>query len=140
MIIYEIVCNITGERYIGSTSQTLQFRMYKHTYGAKTNHPKSNYKSKEIINRGDYQANILEEGDFGREREQYYLDTLENINDRNAFGRNKQRVRDREKRNGRSKVPKRMEYTKNYKAYQRTWGGDCRSHNNLLMISMDLFE
>jgi len=138
MIIYEIVCNITGERYIGSTNQKLSHRIHKHVYGARSNHPKSNYKSKEIILRDDYQVNILEEGECGKEREQYYLETLENINDRYAVGHNKQRIRDRDR--PRSKNPKRKEYSKNYKAYQRTWGGDERSHNNLLLISLDVFQ
>ena len=138
MIIYEIVCNITGERYIGSTKQKLEYRIQKHRWGAKSNHPTSNYKSKQIMLRGDYQVNIIEEGDFGMEREQYYIETLVNVNDRYAVGYNKQRIRDRDR--PRNKDPKRREFSKNYKAYQRTWGGDCRSHNNLLLISMDLFQ
>ena len=140
MIIYEIVCNITGERYIGSTTQKLSHRLHKHTYGAKSNHPRSNYKSKQIINRGDYQVNILEEGDIDMKREQYYIETLENINDRNAFGLNKQRIKERDKKRSPESMTKRREYSKNYKEYQRTWGGDCRTHNNLLLISLDLFE
>ncbi len=124
MIIYEIVCNITGERYIGSTKNTLKQRIHSHTYGARSNNPRSNYKSKQIIVRGDYQENILEEGDFGKEREQYYIETLPNINDTYAFGINKQRSKDRHR------IMKR---------YIRSWGDD-RRHNNLLRISMDLFH
>jgi len=142
MIIYEIVCNITGERYIGSTTTLLKYRIQKHVYGAKSNHPKSNYRSKEIINRGDYVVNVLEEGEFGMEREQYYMDMLDNINDRQAVGYNMERkkARDKAKDRLRCKDPKRMEYNKIYNAYRRTWGGDCRTHNNLLLISMDLFK
>jgi len=124
MIIYEIVCNISGERYIGSTKNTLNKRMWHHIYNA-TYKGSRNVTSKQIILRGDYQANILEEGDFDRhEREQYYIQTLENINDRNACGRNYKRIRENDNRLTR---------------YKRSWG-DERRHNNLLKISMDVFQ
>lgn len=143
MIIYEIVCNITGERYIGSTKNTLETRMRQHK---RTNDPsrKSYCSSKKIIDRGDYQVNILEKTLFGKEREQYYLDTLPNINRQRANGH---KIRDRK--------PYMTEYNKRYikenkekiglqqkKIYQYkiSWGGYERTNNNLLNISMDLFH
>ena len=54
-IVYEIVCNITGERYIGSTtSKYLSSRISHHR------HQQSTCCSKEIINRNNYCYNILE--------------------------------------------------------------------------------
>lgn len=63
-IIYSIECFITGEIYIGTTTQTLKRRMTKHT--GRDNHTAS----KEIINRDCYMVNILEE----------LIDTPQNIN------------------------------------------------------------
>ena len=151
MIIYEIVCNQTGERYIGSTKLKLNKRMWGHRRKSNTTI------SKQIIIRGDYQVNIIEDGDFGKEREQYYIETLPNINRINACGFDKERERKRKReasKNPENKMRNRerkqkwrennkdksRQYDRNYKAYQRTWGGDCRTHNNLLLISLDLFE
>ena len=64
MIIYEIVCNITGERYIGSTTTSLKLRLKSHK-DMKRRHRCS---SKQIIQRGDFVSRVLEEGDdIGRE-------------------------------------------------------------------------
>ena len=51
-IIYEIVCNITGERYIGSTKRRLNQRMCQHK--------ELRYSSKQIIERNNYTESILE--------------------------------------------------------------------------------
>ena len=84
VIIYEIVCNITGERYIGSTIRSLDERMSNH----KNN--QNNCESKQIINRDDYTKNELESFNTKFElaqilKEQYWLDNIENINKRRAF-------------------------------------------------------
>jgi hypothetical protein len=55
--IYKIVCNITGETYYGSTTQTLAQRITGHRYGAS----KNKYTSREIIERGDYDYVLCEE-------------------------------------------------------------------------------
>ena len=83
VIIYEIVCNITGQRYIGSTIRSLDERMSKHRN-------KLNCESKIIINRGNYTKNELESFNTrfelaGLLKEQYYMDNIENINKRRAF-------------------------------------------------------
>jgi hypothetical protein len=53
--IYEIVCRITGEKYIGSTFQPrLSQRLTKHVSGGNT------CMSKQIIDRGDYFINLIE--------------------------------------------------------------------------------
>jgi hypothetical protein len=153
MIIYEIVCNITGERYIGSTTTSLKKRLSIH----KT--PKNKCSSKQIITRGDYVVNILEEGDFERfEREQYYMNSLPNINQRNAiedmihkkryaieWGRSeagKKYYRDwaRKKRLSCEVSNKERIYAREKARWRSSMGGDERRHNNLLLISMDLFK
>jgi len=77
--IYEIVCNLTGERYIGSTTQTLSQRLGKHRDISNV------CKSKQIIDKGDYYINLLESypcnnKDELRMKEREWFDKLENIN------------------------------------------------------------
>ena len=55
--IYKIVCNITGEQYIGATTQKLSQRLTGHVRRKNTD---KCYKSKDIILRGDYQIILIE--------------------------------------------------------------------------------
>ena len=79
-MIYEIVCNETGERYIGSTFEpTIARRISKHR--AKTN----TCCSKQIICRGNYSYGLLEKIDVEtrdelRMCERKWYDKLQNIN------------------------------------------------------------
>lgn len=77
--IYKIVCNITGEIYIGSTIQTLALRLATHK------HYNNTCTSKQIIERGDYSIELIENytcntRDELHSRERYYIDTLTCIN------------------------------------------------------------
>lgn len=80
--IYEIVCNISGERYIGSTNiKDIRQRISKHKY--------QKCSSKQILDRNDYKVNILENYvcDTRKEllqKEQCYIDNTENINKQDA--------------------------------------------------------
>ena len=90
VIIYEIVCNITGERYIGSTIDSLNRRMTVH------NSKNKRCSSKIIIQRGDYNVNELESFNTKFElaqllKEQYWMDNTENINIQRAFTNQKKR-------------------------------------------------
>jgi len=80
--VYEIVCNQTGERYIGSTQ--LRMCLRKALHKMKTN----GCRSKQIIERGDYVINVLQT-DIPKETlrhiEQEWMDKLESINDRKAY-------------------------------------------------------
>jgi hypothetical protein len=82
--IYEIICNINGERYIGSTIKTLSKRLERHRY------IKNDCKSKQIIERGDYDINLLQSypcnnRDELRIKEREWYDKLENINGDRPF-------------------------------------------------------
>lgn len=76
--IYRIVCNETGEQYIGSTTQSLAQRLACHKC-------KQTCKSKQIIERGNYEMVLIEEcpcenkEQLGR-RERHYIETMECIN------------------------------------------------------------
>jgi hypothetical protein len=58
--IYRIVCNETGEQYIGSTIQSLSRRLAKHVWESKNNQ-EHGCKSFPIIQRGNYQMVLVEE-------------------------------------------------------------------------------
>ena len=60
-ITYCIVCNITGEKYYGSTIRTLKVRLYFHK------HISSKSCAKTIIERGDY--DIYQLGEYETEKE-----------------------------------------------------------------------
>jgi hypothetical protein len=53
-MIYEIVCNITNEKYYGSTKSNIARRMYSHKTAS------SKCTSRQIIDRGDYIFRVLE--------------------------------------------------------------------------------
>ena len=78
-ITYCIVCNVTGEKYYGSTNKTLEQRLSKHKI-------KSNRCcSRHIILRGDYDSYILGEYETIEEaemKEDWYIDNKECINER----------------------------------------------------------
>ena len=80
--VYEIVCNQTGERYVGSTK--LKMCLRKALHKMKTN----GCKSKQIIDRNDYVITILEDNvpaDILRKTEQAWQDKQECVNVRNAY-------------------------------------------------------
>jgi len=143
-LIYQIVCNITNERYIGSTSLSLRKRMCYHR------HKDSHCSSKQILDRGDYTADILEETELEgielRKLEQYYMDTMDCINQQRAYiteEQRKQKIKEKNKRNNkryREKYKDKLnEYDRLYRKYKNSWGGDKRHHNNLLCIDVNLF-
>mgnify|MGYP003634684959 FL=1 len=79
--IYQIVCNITGEVYIGSTKAYLTERMSKHL---KENNM-YDCVSKRIIDRGDYTLSLIENYPCRnkselRWRERYHTETMKCIN------------------------------------------------------------
>jgi hypothetical protein len=84
VIIYEIVCNETGDRYIGSTIKKLNHRILNHC------DDKNKCKSIKIINRNNYKVNELEKFNTRFElcvllKEQYYIDNTININYKRAL-------------------------------------------------------
>lgn len=89
--VYKIVCNITGQIYIGSTCvELLSHRLREHTYACKaflTGKRKSNTSSYKIIEGGDYYIELIENYPchssdelFKREREFYDLYDCINTN------------------------------------------------------------
>jgi len=125
--IYEIVCNINGWRYIGSTTQTLSQRLGKHR------DINNLCKSKLIIEQGDYYINLLQSypcnnKDELRMKEREWYDKLENINgDRpfvsieeykeykhNWYINNFDKIKENNKEHYINNLEKNKEYRKNY--------------------------
>ena len=85
-MIYEIVCNITNERYIGSTFETtLSKRINYHIVDSKKNKETGFCSSKNIINRNNYNYDVLEIINTTsrielRQAERLWYDKLPNIN------------------------------------------------------------
>ena len=78
-ITYCLVCNITGEKYYGSSEKTLEVRMKKHKCKRNT------CVSRQIIERGDYDIYQLCKYDTIEEakmKEKWYIDNKECINER----------------------------------------------------------
>ncbi len=143
--IYCIECIETGEKYIGSTKQKLlSSRIADHKH-------KKSCRSRYIIKRGNWKYYLLEEVEVSQRliREQYYMDTTDKcINKNRAIGYtqkeylevNKDRFKQYRKVYDQLNKDKIKEYHKQLNNYKNTWGGDSRSNNNLLQISLDLFN
>jgi hypothetical protein len=80
-IIYKIICNETNECYVGSTQQSLNQRMSVHKCLAK-----NSCSSKQIIERNNYKAEIIEAVNYGddkkilRQKEREWSDKLDCVN------------------------------------------------------------
>jgi len=116
-MIYEIVCNETGERYIGSTFEpTIARRIAKHR--CKTNR----CISKQIIGRGNYSYGLLEKVDVEtrdelRMCERKWYDKLQNINKRQpyrSFEERKEYYKEHNKEYCEQHKDKKKEYKKEY--------------------------
>jgi hypothetical protein len=96
-ITYCIFCNISGEKYYGSTIQKLHKRISKHISEAKHNMYCS---SKHIINRGDYEVYIIGEyktEEEARMKEKWYIQNKPCINMRQVCVTPEERKKQRKK-------------------------------------------
>jgi len=126
MLIYRIYND--SHNYIGST-KNLYHRIACHKSD------KNECSSRIIIESGKYQVEILEEceEDKREEREQYWIDKYDCVNIKNPV---RKKYWDKVEDN----KLKMKEWKKNDKKYKDSWGGDKRSHNNLLCIDINLFN
>jgi hypothetical protein len=83
--IYKIVCNVTGETYIGATTKKyVSKRLTEHVY--RFNHPELNqYMSKKIIENGNYYIELVElvkceSKDELSKRERYWIENTVCVN------------------------------------------------------------
>ena len=102
-IVYKISCNLTGECYIGSTTQKINRRMECHTREATLEKYKDTCSTCcVIIRRGNWKYDILEtnelEGIELRMKEQEYMDTTDNLVNKWKAHRTQQDNRDEKNR------------------------------------------
>lgn len=124
--IYKIVCNITGEVYIGSTTDTLSSRLSKHKYDI--NNKKTPSMSKHILNRGDYKIELIKDYPCNNRRE-LEEEEQKNINKSNCINKNKsyQSKKEREeyvkewKEDNKDKINKKKRETYNKDKRQDYW-------------------
>ncbi len=95
-IIYCIICNITGEKYYGSTMRTIAKRMSGHRHL-----PGNSCRSRIIIERGDYRVEIIKElwviyKDDLSKIENEYIQNNECINYRNKLPKEEKKERAKE--------------------------------------------
>jgi group I intron endonuclease len=140
--IYRIVCNITGEVYIGSTDRLdLDRRLAEHV-----SHSDREVISKQIIERGNYHIELIEEVICKTKedllwRERYWMEKTDCINVRRPIitkEEHKELISNWEKNNRTS----RLEKQRKHRAYIRSWSfnkylgtGLC-----LLDINPNLFQ
>ena len=122
---YKIYCikDINGLCYIGKTKQSLKDRLCKH----RNHRDRGQYCSSQKLDLDNCEIILLEECDesIASEREQYWINNTDCVNDRNA-------IFDKEHK---------KEYEKQRYKYQNSWGGKPDNNNNsLLKIDIDLFS
>ena len=146
---FKIYCieDINGNKYIGSTCQKyLCQRLSGHRN--KDNTCSSN--KLDLYNSFIYTIEECDE-ENRNEREQYWIDNTNCVNMHNVIHDkkeyHKQYYKDnRDKINENAKQyyidnPEKMkEYKKQLYYYQKSWGGDKRRDNNLLLIDIDVFN
>lgn len=123
-IVYCIVCNITGEKYYGSTIRPLEHRLAKHKRCL-------DCASKQIISRGDFDIYKLSEYETREEakiKEDWYIRNKECIN------KNRVKITDKEKKEYRKEyyeknIEKMQEY--NRKKIECEYCGFIRSKKDL---------
>tara|TARA_R110000796_G_scaffold242701_1_gene364949 strand:- start:58 stop:516 length:459 start_codon:yes stop_codon:yes gene_type:complete len=144
--IYFIYCNITGDIYIGSTTQRLLNRI--------NSHKRDNGTSQQIIQRGDWFYELIEDYPCDKRedllwRERYWMDKSRNcfnvINVENPI--RTQEEKDSYKKNW--ELQKYYQYTRNERRREirdwiKSWGnyqGKTQLwDNNLLNIDLTLFQ
>tara|TARA_R110000824_G_scaffold398459_1_gene602542 strand:+ start:1772 stop:2188 length:417 start_codon:yes stop_codon:yes gene_type:complete len=135
--IYCIECLETGEKYIGSTRKKyLSDRIAGHRVSR-------NCRCKQIIDRGNYKYYIIEEVEPTQRliREQYHMDNTDNCINRNrALAYDIKEYKKHKKRYHELNKESRNKNNKEYQKYRTSWGGNYQSNNNLLKISLDLFN
>lgn len=148
-----------GLKYVGSTIQKLNKRLYHHRC--------HNECTSRELNLYDCKIYLLEECDdnFRKDREQYWIDNTECVNKMNTifdrkqnrkqyYQQNKDKLREHHKQYRQENRDKLREHNKQYRQknrdklreydlkcyhFKNSWGGDPRNNNNLLKIDINIF-
>ena len=135
-LIYRIVDNTNGNQYVGSTKTKLSDRMKVHRYYVNNEGGGS---SSIVMKNQNYYVEIIEECDLSirYERERYFINNTENCINKLKLNGTCPILQKKWRDNNIDRI--RINKHNKYK-FQSSWGGDKRSHNNLLLIHSDLFK
>lgn len=130
--IYKVVCNVTGECYVGSTVNTLNHRLMCHK-SALNSHKrgKIGYMTVfKIIERGDYKIELVEDyptdSKFNLERREcYWVQQLDCINDSFKTGITVGCIKDKKEYNRQYKLKYREEIAKQKKQHLENIKYEC---------------
>jgi len=128
--IYQII-NIDGERYVGSTKNSLKHRYSRHKANNKLKN-KTGWTTAEGMMEKPHTIVLIENTTEERvkQRERYWIETLSNVV--NHF---------RPYRSEEERVQEKRQWSKDIRKYQESWGGQLRANNNcLLRINPSIFE
>jgi len=160
MVFIYLIEDRNGLKYVGSTCKTLKRRLAIHRCDKKRD---TRSCSSEKLDLDNCEISVIEEcsEDVRKDREKYHINSIDCVNtnkgdfDRKSYMRQylpKYREKNREKNREKlreysrryqqtySKIPEQRAKQKAKRDYQKTWGGSPSSNNNLLLISVDLFQ
>jgi len=144
-----LIEDINGLKYVGRTKLTLNMRLNKH----KSNKKRGDCSSKklELDNCTITCLDIADSKKEAHELEKFYINSIECVNHyKYNFDQKENKKEYREKNKDKIKEYDKKRYPiRRIKAnldkiklfhYQKSWGGDKRSQNNLLQIDVNLFN
>lgn len=116
--IYKIICNITGDIYIGSTVNTLERRLEQHKC--------HNHSSKLIIERGDYKILLIEEYPCETKqellwRERYWIENNNCINNKKPIITKEEKIEKWRKLAKEQYLRRPIEYKEEKKIYDKEY-------------------
>jgi len=152
MVTIYCIEDINNLKYVGSTTIKLSHRYVIHKYDKKHDNPCSS-KLLDLENSKIYELEKCEESNR-RERESHWINKFDTVNAFRLIYDNKKFVKQyyqdnkaeckKQVNNWKKKNPNYFkEYYKSKKQlyqYQNSWGGNKRSHNNLLSIDLSIFN
>ena len=130
--IYKLIDNTNNNVYIGQTKDLKQ-RIYNHNYHYKNPEKVQRLcSSTEIFKNNDWTFQLIEETD-DKSREIYWIKNTRNCINKLQYNKSKKE---------RDKLfhINNPDYDKKRYEYFKSWGGDKRTNNNLLMIDTNLFK
>jgi len=144
-----LIRDIHGLKYVGITKLSLKKRLQNHESCKRT----GIYCSSHKLDFTCCKISILEDDiteENKREREQYWIDKIDCVNDynsicdkeyhKNYYEEHKKELIENSKKYNKEHKKEKKDYDKNLRDYHNSWGGDKRYYNNnLLCIDTTLF-
>ena len=131
-IMVKIYCieDCNGLKYVGSTTEKLNKRLSRHKRNKRANRPHCSCSKLQLENCKIYQLEETDE-EHRFQKEQYWIDNIDCINKIRAFGFDYK---------ARIASEKYKSYQKQRYEWRKSFGGDPRYNNNLLVIDLSIFN